>query len=891
MAERKGNQQKVPYQKDLWGGEGHQALPPGGRRKKNPAVPGKIDEAQVTQGSLFTEDVQPGKVAPLTSVNTSQPNVLQSDMFSHVSKQAVTPEPGATVVKRGETAHGETQAAVAPTISQLPVDLEVVIPEDLQLLVTHIPRYLLPPEHQHVGVMHLIPTRFFILGYDEKQYRHQVAGIILESEDGTDRQPLLYHGVPHTFDRAIQQIREVAKKQGYLHEDGSLNSDALALSTLPTPFTDNAQASQKAFVAAYDTSQQAMAGEKAQIKPLEPMPFETLENSNAFMAHAVTVIPINSEREDIESINRQRITTPYFIVSVFTPPRGTRHIPGRVLETEGEGGQIQQLFPMLARHGFMQFTTEVLQEIARQTQTRSGRVDTKRLQHVLGNNRELTPEQEQELTTLLNEFVLSSLYPNPEDNLPFPLRKLIKVTKPYKMKAAEREMYVIATPLCIVAIPDPRHKEIVWYKAGVVTERDGVTKRQTKMTWLNEQATQTVDEPYRLLAVYIQEHGLTEADVAPLTDIPLPLPKETPPPPTREELAEEPLLAILSRDEIFHDPFEVTIEDAEENGFPMLRRDVTSHIWWLEFPYDTRENEALDSALKENGWKWGGYHQQMYNPKSYAKVPDGLYYANAGPCSYAQERAGRYETRREKAVQHSNAYYAKFNSMISIIPFGQPMMPDHYSYRRDSNYRRKIGKQIEKASEYYRKAQWLEERAEGSRNEQEYRQTGYAMAEREKRLQADVRSLRRGYNELKGQTKTWDGEILTADARERGLEHYRREMTITAYEMLFLREGIREKGGLAIATEEVKPETGALLLIKGRVMLAGKITKANKTNIAVIDFGVPGHSETGWKGHAPFTSFQRVLMTAEEVRLAIEEGKTPYDLTKEWKERLRQEGR
>ena len=52
------------------------------------------------------------------------------------------------------------------------------------------------------------------------------------------------------------------------------------------------------------------------------------------------------------------------------------------------------------------------------------------------------------------------------------------------------------------------------------------------------------------------ENHITEADLTPLADIPKPQPKATEGTtgPTAEQVAQEPLLAILKEEEIFHDP-------------------------------------------------------------------------------------------------------------------------------------------------------------------------------------------------------------------------------------------------------------------------------------------------------------------------------------------------
>jgi hypothetical protein len=138
---------------------------------------------------------------------------------------------------------------------------------------------------------------------------------------------------------------------------------------------------------------------------------------------------------------------------------------------------------------------------------------------------------------------------------------------------------------------------------------------------------------------------------------------------------------------------------------------------------------------------------------------------------------------------------------------------------------------------------------------------------------------------------TWDDKPVSEESRERQLTLYRRYMSITAKEIVLLQAAIQELGGLAIDTQEVKPDTGSLIVIKGRVALAGKVSKANKTTITIYDFTVPGFSTNGWKLSEALTGFQRVLMTGAEVREAIASGKTPSDLTREWSQRLKEEQR
>lgn len=327
-----------------------------------------------------------------------------------------------------------------------------------------------------------------------------------------------------------------------------------------------------------------------------------------------------------------------------------------------------------------------------------------------------------------------------------------------------------------------------------------------------------------------------------------PMPEE--PPPTEAE--RNPLLAILQEDEIYVDPCEVTIEEAEENGYPLLRRDVVTYRWWLEFPFDTREQPELQTAIKKAGWKWGGYRQQWNTNAHFPTMPEQMSYANAGGAYYSEENAERIEARATKARETSTAHLEQSDRLASVIPFGQPMMPGHYSYRSDLSYRKKIWRQMDLFVAFYKKAEWLENRAEGSRRLQRRKSTISSMQNRLERLQAEVRSFRRGYKEAKA--KGAEGEF----------DYYRRHLTILASEIVPLQEAIAERGGLPIEKVEAQRplQPGDYILIHGHAMF---VVKVNQKTIKVADPHV--HDATGhmWELTYKKSDFQKLLATKEQV--------------------------
>ena len=56
-----------------------------------------------------------------------------------------------------------------------------------------------------------------------------------------------------------------------------------------------------------------------------------------------------------------------------------------------------------------------------------------------------------------------------------------------------------------------------------------------------------------------------------------------------------------------------------------------------------------------------------------------------------QARIDRYRERAEQARQQSSGYHKQFESMMSVIPMGQPIHGD-----RDRRYRERAGQKIEK---------------------------------------------------------------------------------------------------------------------------------------------------------------------------------------------------
>lgn len=109
----------------------------------------------------------------------------------------------------------------------------------------------------------------------------------------------------------------------------------------------------------------------------------------------------------------------------------------------------------------------------------------------------------------------------------------------------------------------------------------------------------------------------------------------------------------------------------------------------------------------------------------------------------ADARAGRYAGRSQRRGEQAAADYARARQMAAAIPFGQPSMPDHHSYRRDMNYRARMGRTYDRAFEGMDQAGQLAVRAEAAAANQSHHESIPATLRRIETLEARERSLQR----------------------------------------------------------------------------------------------------------------------------------------------------
>lgn len=160
------------------------------------------------------------------------------------------------------------------------------------------------------------------------------------------------------------------------------------------------------------------------------------------------------------------------------------------------------------------------------------------------------------------------------------------------------------------------------------------------------------------------------------------------------------------------------------------------------------------------------------------------------------DRADRLDGRADRRHAESAARYATARTVADGIPLGQPVMPDHYSYRSDVNRRAKMHRNFERSFELADEARAAERSARIARRSAEGKTVGETRRKIDE-LEAEVRRIDRELGARKaahdavcgefGYREVWDVEVCVqcgmeirddmTDERKAQLERNRANLT------------------------------------------------------------------------------------------------------------------
>lgn len=174
------------------------------------------------------------------------------------------------------------------------------------------------------------------------------------------------------------------------------------------------------------------------------------------------------------------------------------------------------------------------------------------------------------------------------------------------------------------------------------------------------------------------------------------------------------------------------------------RTDPVSSFTWLEFSVARLSDEQY-RQMRALGWKHSSYRHQFYTNRTFPGYPDGLDLLDGGDCDYSNERADRLRERAGKHQAAGDALLSRAKQTFDMIPFGQPMMPGHHSYKADKNRRERAWNKMGKGYDEQDYARTLEQRAAASEVFQQRREDPGVLWRSLEKFRAQFRSFLRQY--------------------------------------------------------------------------------------------------------------------------------------------------
>ncbi|MFJ8763185.1 DUF3560 domain-containing protein [Streptomyces cyaneofuscatus] len=154
--------------------------------------------------------------------------------------------------------------------------------------------------------------------------------------------------------------------------------------------------------------------------------------------------------------------------------------------------------------------------------------------------------------------------------------------------------------------------------------------------------------------------------------------------------------------------------------------------------------------------------------------------AEAERAARAENRSAHYAEGADRAQASSDRLHAQARQRRNAIPMGQPLMPDHYSYKADLNFRDRTHRMEGKAVAEGERAAYLAGKADAAENYQRYRNHPATTLRRIAGLETQ---LRRIHKWMAGKSAGGYKRSLTPE----GVAELRREEEETAEQLTYWR--------------------------------------------------------------------------------------------------------
>lgn len=273
--------------------------------------------------------------------------------------------------------------------------------------------------------------------------------------------------------------------------------------------------------------------------------------------------------------------------------------------------------------------------------------------------------------------------------------------------------------------------------------------------------------------------------------------------------------------------------------------DPGSHFYWLDF--GGFPGEEWHALLKSEGWRWSSYRNAYRNNRRFSKPPAGIPYQDVGEANYSDERADRLRERADKHEVKAASARKRSDDLVSMIPFGQPILVGHHSEGADRRRRERSWNLMGKYVAESKTAERLDAAADRSERRAARKATPEKMQARVERLEADYRKMTRYLEERTREILAGKSEMTGHDAE------YRRRASLVLSEIEQLKASIADAGGIKADKETF--EVGDTILIHN---FRGVVLKINKKTIKVDCR--PNSMSGPWPMNLERHWFQRVLV-------------------------------
>lgn len=146
----------------------------------------------------------------------------------------------------------------------------------------------------------------------------------------------------------------------------------------------------------------------------------------------------------------------------------------------------------------------------------------------------------------------------------------------------------------------------------------------------------------------------------------------------------------------------------------------------------------------------------------------------------SEDRTNALAAKSARLTAAGSAQATRNRELRDLIPLGQPMMPDHYSYNRDRRFRDRLSRNDQRAWETINAGEEAGHRADAAATNQAYRMTGPVTERRIAALEAELRGVERSLTGYTRNFRNGNGDIVDQEVHQPATGEWRTRLQARA---------------------------------------------------------------------------------------------------------------